>query len=226
MIVTIDGPAGSGKSAAAYRLATRLGWPFLDTGAMYRAVALDALEKGVLHDPAGMAARAREMNLDFHWDHQPPAIWIDDRDITDEIRRPRVTEVTYLAADNPDVRAELVRRQRAIAERLRTLVSEGRDQGSIVFPNAEFKFYLDADSTERAHRRIVQMRAKGLEVDENEIRAAINLRDYRDRVRQVGPLMRPSDSRLIDTTTLTLDEVVDLMAKTVEAARHNAPASA
>src|SRR5277367_2465360 len=151
MIVTIDGPAGSGKSAAAYRLASRLGLPFLDTGAMYRAVALDALEKGLLSDAAAMAARARELRLEFDWERRPPAVLLEGREVTEEIRRPRVTEVTYLAADNGEIRAELVRRQREIAHGMVSLVTEGRDQGSIVFPEAQFKFYLDADAGERAH---------------------------------------------------------------------------
>ena len=215
MIITIDGPAGSGKSAAALLLAGRLHVPFLDTGAMYRAVALDALENGLLAAPASMEARARALDLNFDWTLSPPPILLNGRNVSEQIRLPRVTEIIYLAADNPAIRAELVRRQRALGQQLGSLVTEGRDQGSIVFPQADFKFYLDATPRERARRRIAQMTAKGIVFNPDEVLAAIELRDRRDRSRNVGPLLRPADSILLDTTAMTLEEVVTAMQQRI-----------
>jgi len=214
VIVNIDGPAGSGKSAAALLLAQRLGIPHLDTGAMYRAVALDALQNNLLKDPDAMAARARHINLRFDWSQSPAPILLDGRNVSDLIRQPQITEITYLAADNPWVREEMVRQQRLIGQQAQShggLVTEGRDQGTIVFPHAEFKFYLDAEPEERARRRIAQLAAKGIAADTGEILGQILQRDRRDQTRTVGPLARSKDARTIDTTDLTLEQVVDKM---------------
>jgi cytidylate kinase len=211
VIITIDGPAGSGKSAAASELAKHLAIPFLDTGAMYRAIALDAMESNLLNNPAAMEARVSDVVLDFNWTRQPPLILLNGRDVSHQIRLPAVTAVTYLAADNPVIRQELVRRQREIGQSLGSFVTEGRDQGSIVFPDADFKFYLDASAEQRAGRRIAQLTAKGIQFDPAAVLGDIQLRDERDRSRNVGPLMRPPDSKLIDTTHLTLDQVVQTL---------------
>ncbi len=211
MIITIDGPAGSGKSAAALLLAQRLGIPFLDTGAMYRAVALDAMENQLLALPSAMEARVHAVDLSFDWSRQPPPILLNGRNVSEQIRLPSVTEIIYLAADNPAIRDELVRRQRDIGRQLGALVAEGRDQGSIVFPHAGFKFYVDAQPEERARRRIAQMTAKGIQFEPNDVLQAILARDQRDRSRNVGPLMRPQDSILLDTTHMALKEVVTAM---------------
>lgn len=224
MIITIDGPAGSGKSAAAMLLAQRLGIPHLDTGAMYRAVALDALERNLLSDPDAIAARARHITLAFDWTRTPAAILLNGRDVSDLIRQPKVTEITYLAADNPWVREELVRQQRTIGQQADCpvdrggrggMVTEGRDQGSIVFPQAPFKFYLDARPEERARRRIAQLKAKGIDAEGDEILQQIVQRDMRDQSRAVGPLARPRDAITIDTTDLTLEQVVERMVDLV-----------
>jgi cytidylate kinase len=211
VIVTIDGPAGSGKSAAALQLARKLGIPHLDTGAMYRAVALDALEEGILADPDRIAQRCRLLSLTFDFSRSPAPILLNGHDVSEQIRAPRVTEVTWVAADNPWVREELVRLQRQIGREQGSLVTEGRDQGTIVFPNADFKFYLNAHPEERARRRIAQLAAKGISAEQSDVLEQILQRDMRDQARAVGPLARPKDALDIDTTDLTLEETVDAM---------------
>jgi CMP/dCMP kinase len=229
MIITIDGPAGSGKSAAALQLAARLGLPHLDTGAMYRAVALDALEQNLLDLPDAMANRARLLALDFDWTKSPAEILLNGRNVEGAIRTPQVTEITWHAADNPWVREELVKRQRHIGETCRKraggLVTEGRDQGTIVFPSAEFKFYLDAHPEERARRRIAQLATKGIAADLDEVLQQIIQRDQRDQGRSVGPLVRPANAIVLDTTDLTLAQVVQKMFEIIQQKQPAAPAA-
>lgn len=198
-------------------LAQRLAAPHLDTGAMYRAVALDALERGILQDADAIGRRAREMRLEFDWSCSPASVLLDGRDISDAIREPRVTEVTYISADNVQVRHELVRRQREIGQRVPVLVTEGRDQGTLVFPEAPFKFYLDAKPEERARRRVAQLASKGIVANYEEILQQVVARDARDQARALGGLARAKDSIVIDTTPLTLAQVVATMYQMVRA---------
>ena len=216
MIITIDGPAGAGKSAVAQRLAQSLGFKHLDTGAMYRAVALAALEEGLDGDPDGLARRVGQIQVSFDWSSEPPRVRLDGRDVTDAIRTPRVTQATHLAASNPQVRAVLVEQQRRIAAAAGSLVTEGRDQGTVVFPTAEYKFYLDASLQERARRRAVQWRDQGRAVTLDSLATQLQQRDDRDRNRGVGSLTIPPGAIVIDTTPLTLQEVVELMRRTVQ----------
>jgi cytidylate kinase len=221
--VTIDGPAGSGKSAAALSLARRLHIPHLDTGAMYRAVALDALEQGILNDPDAIAQRCRQLTLTFDFARSPAPILLNGRDVSEQIRAPRVTEVTYAAADNPWVREELVRLQRQIGRQCGSLVTEGRDQGTIVFPHADFKFYLNAHPEERARRRIGQLAAKGISAELHDVLQQILQRDMRDQARAVGPLARPKDAIDLDTTDLTLEQTVDAIIRHIQQKPHAVP---
>ena len=220
MIITIDGPAGSGKSSVASILAQRLSLFHLDTGAMYRAVALDGLERGILADAAGLANRAREMRLAFDFRCEPARLIMDGRDVSEAIRTPAVTQVTYISADNPQVRSELVRQQQKIgteAEREKGgLVTEGRDQGTVVFPEADFKFYLDAKPEERARRRIAQLAEKGVRVDGADLLRQIIQRDAQDQARPVGALKVPDNAIILDTTDLTLDQVVEKMYEMIK----------
>jgi CMP/dCMP kinase len=204
------------------KLALQLGIPHLDTGAMYRAVALDALEQGIQSDPDRIAQRCRLISLDFDWSRSPAEILLNGRNVAEAIRQPRVTETTYVAADNPWVREELVRQQRAIGQKAGSLVTEGRDQGTIVFPNAQFKFYLNAHPEERARRRIAQLAAKGISAELHEVVQQIVQRDMRDQGRAVGPLARPEDAIEIDTTDLTLDQTVEQMIHHIQS---HAPAA-
>lgn len=204
MIVTIDGPAGAGKSSVARRVARRLGLRFLDTGAMYRAVALKAGRLG-LSDPAALVAMIRETRVSV----DPDRVTCDGEDVTRAIRRPEVTASVRAIADSPECREELVRMQRELA-RGGGLVTEGRDQGSVAFPDADHKFYLDAPVEERARRR-----HRELGGDLGEIRRAIERRDAEDRSRPVGPLVRPAGAVVIDTSGLTEEEVVARIAASV-----------
>lgn len=196
-IVTLDGPAGAGKSTVARLVAQRLGLRFLDTGAMYRAVAWKARKLG-LSDPAAIAPMIRGTRLSI----EPDRVTCDGEDVTAAIRDPGITAAVKPIADSPECRAELVRMQQEIG-RDGGLVTEGRDQGSVVFPDAEFKFYLDATLDVRATRR---HREQGGEF--HAVRGSIEKRDAEDRSRKAGPLVRPAGAVLVDTSGLTVEEVV------------------
>lgn len=217
-VVTIDGPAGSGKSSVAQRLAKRLGWQVLDTGAMYRATGLLALRRGI--DPADgeqVAAAVRRAEIAFDWSADPPRILLDGEPVDEAIRTPETTEAASQVAAAPAVRAILVEAQRRIAAGHPRLISEGRDQGSVVFPDAVVRFFLDAPVEERAHRRALQLAASGVSADEGEIRRAIRERDELDRTRRVGPLVQPEAAIVVDTAACSLDEVVDRLESAVRA---------
>jgi len=222
VIITIDGPAGSGKSAAALALARQLHLPHLDTGAMYRAVALDALQQGLLSDPDAMVKRVDSISISFDWSQDPAPIQLNGTDVSEPIRSPKITEITFLAADNPGIRTKLVRLQREIgvsAQIRGGLVTEGRDQGTIVFPDAACKFYLDAKPEIRAGRRVAQLAEKGMIVDAGEALAQLLQRDLRDSSRSVGPLAKSADAHVIDTTDMTLEQVIDEMGRIVRAVK-------
>ena len=213
MIVTIDGPAGSGKSTAARRLAERLGFEFLDTGAMYRAVALRSLTLGADVDDA---ERVAEIAHSIQLDVLGPIVRADGCDVTAAIRTPDVTGAASRVAAIPDVRAAMVRLQRKAADG-RHVVSEGRDQGTVVFPNAECKFYLTADPNERARRRRLELAEQGEDIAFEELLSQILERDTRDETREVAPLRPADDAVRIDTSHLSLDETVQRMEAVVRA---------
>ncbi len=211
MIVTIDGPAGAGKSSAARALAQRLGFEFLDTGAMYRAVALAALRAGLdLHDQEGLSRLLGTLVLEM----PPGRVRLNGEDVTTAIRTREVTTATGPVADSPVVRRHLVGLQRAIAAG-RNFVCEGRDQGTVVFPDAACKFFLKADPVERARRRQRDMAARGEAVDFDAVLAAQEERDRRDAARDLAPMVPAPDAILLDSTHLELVQVVDLMESEV-----------
>ncbi len=213
MIVTIDGPAGSGKSSTARNLAKRLAFRFLDTGAMYRAIAWACLEQDVdPNDQAAVVATARRTRIEFDGDR----VLVNGDEVSAAIRQESVTQASSVVAMHPDVRDELTRQQRVVAEGM-NIVTEGRDQGSVVFPDAECKFFLTADPMERARRRHRELHDKNDDASLDEILEQIKERDRRDENRVVSPLVIPSDAVRIDTSHLQPTEVLDQLEQTVRA---------
>ena len=212
MIITIDGPAGAGKSSAARTLAQRLGFEFLDTGAMYRAVALAALRAGVnLRDEPALAMLVASLQLEM-----PPGarVLLNGEDVTPLIRTREVTAATGAVADSPAVRRRLAQMQRAIAQG-RNMVCEGRDQGTIVFPDAVCKFFLIADPSERAQRRQLEMEARGERVELEQLLREQEVRDQRDAARDLAPMKPAADAVILDSTQLSPEQVVETMAAEV-----------
>jgi CMP/dCMP kinase len=211
MIITIDGPAGAGKSTVAKALARRLGFRFLDTGAMYRAVALAGKRRGLDWDvPEDLAKLARFVDLQARGEK----IFLDGEDVTEAVRSSEITAVTRYAADNPAVRAHLVELQRALAGN-DNVVTEGRDQGTVAFPDAECKIFLTASPEERARRRLGDLESQGEPVTLAQVLAAQERRDREDASRAVGPLTRAPDAVEVYTDGLALDDVVDKLESLV-----------
>jgi CMP/dCMP kinase len=213
MIVTIDGPAGAGKSSVAKALARRLGFRFLDTGAMYRAVVLAAVRRrATWEEDAELAALAESLSLEMTDD----AVLLDGEDVSAEIRTPEIAAQIHYVADNAAVRRHLVECQRRIVGE-RDFVTEGRDQGTVAFPHAECKIFLTATPEERAARRVRELAARGEPAELADVLAAQNARDRRDATRPVGRLVRAEDAELVLTDGLTQDQVVDLLEGLVRA---------
>jgi cytidylate kinase len=212
LVVTIDGPAGTGKSSVARSLANSLGLEFLDTGAMYRAAAALALEHGVAHtDHAAIVALAAGADIRFDWTTDPPTLLCNGQSMMGRIRSPEVTAVVSPISGIPELRHIMVGLQRRIADAHPRLVTEGRDQGSVVFPHAEIKFYLFASPDVRARRRAEQLRSAGQTADVDRLRAEIIERDRSDSTRRDGPLTCPPDAIRIDTSDLSFEEVVETL---------------
>jgi cytidylate kinase len=212
-VVAIDGPAGAGKSTVARRVAERLGYAFLDTGAMYRAATWRAITAGInLDDPVAAAESTRAMRLELNDREGGLQVLVDGQDVSEAIRSPEVTRVTYKLDENPEVRAHLVTLQRAFAAK-RPTVAEGRDMGTVVFPSAKCKIFLDASIEERTRRRAAELQAKGIEVDMDLLCEEIRVRDEKARTRAAAPLRRAGDAILVDTTDLTIDEVVEKIVR-------------
>ena len=220
MRITIDGPAGSGKSTVARRLAQALGIAFLDTGATYRAVTLKALREGVdMLNEQVVTELARRANIQLIPEASGSRVLLDGQDVTREIRSPQVTDNVHYVARCGAARQVLVELQRRLGEALGHFVTEGRDQGSVVFPSVPVKFYLDASAEVRARRRHEELLAAGETVCYDDILSAIVQRDQRDQSRRVAPLVKPTGAIVIDTSDKTIDEVTQAMLRCVEAGR-------
>lgn len=213
MIVTIDGPAGAGKSSAARALAVRLEFQFLDTGAMYRAVTWYCLDRGIdLHDQEAVVEIARRIDLRLEADR----VFVEGREVTREIRSTAVTHESRYVAGNTLVRQHLVALQRQLAAG-KNIVTEGRDQGTVAFPDAQCKFFLTANPETRARRRQRDLAAHGEHVPLTEILAQQNNRDARDAQRKVGALKPAVDAVMIDTSDIELEETVSQLERLVRA---------
>ena len=211
MIVTIDGPAGAGKSTVAKRLARRLEFEFLDTGAMYRVITLAAMVDGIpWTDIAGLAQLARACRFEL----QDSRMLLNGNDVSEAIRAPEITQLICNVADPTEVRAALVDRQRDWVAK-RDVVTEGRDQGTVAFPDAECKIFLVASPEERAQRRFRELRAKGMDLTYEDVLAMQLDRDQRDERRPVGALRKADDAIEFSTDSLDLDQVVDQLESIV-----------
>jgi len=216
LVVAIDGPSGAGKSTAGRAVAERLGYVFLDTGAMYRALALAALREGIpLDDAAAVAALAGRVRLDL----QPGgAVILDGQDVTSALRTQEVGAAASRVSVHPSVRRHMVARQREMGQ-AGGVVMDGRDIGTAVFPDADVKFYVDAHPRQRAMRRHEELAQRGLPSDLDTIEREIRERDHADSTRAESPLTRAADAIHLDTTELGLEEVVRRMLAAVEALR-------
>lgn len=213
MIVTLDGPAGAGKSSAARAVAARLGWCYLDTGAMYRSITLMALDQGIpLEDSPRVAELVERTVIEF----RDGRVLADGRDVSVEIRTERITQATRAVADAADVRAAMKRVQRRMAEGF-DVVTEGRDQGSEVFPDAEVKVFLTASAEERARRRVQEEFDRGRQASLADVQAAQTRRDEGDRTRPVGAMRPADDAVLLETDGLSREEVVNRIVALIEA---------
>ena len=208
VIITVDGPSGAGKGTLCYALAEKLGFDFLDSGAIYRITALDALKKQVnLENEDAVAEVGRNLNVQFVPDNGEVNVILDGENVGDQIRTAEAGQNASKVAAFPKVREALLQRQRNFACE-KGLVADGRDMGTIVFPEAQIKLLLDASAEERAKRRVKQLQLKGFNANFEQILGEIKERDYRDRNRAVAPLVPAKDALVLDSTHLSIDEVI------------------
>jgi CMP/dCMP kinase len=215
VIVAIDGPAGAGKSTIARRVAEKLGFVYINTGSIYRAVALWAIRLGVdLHDMHRLEQLAKEAKIELVANNG--RVTLNSEDVTEAIRDPRVSEAASKVSAVPGVRRALLALQRAMAEQ-NSVVMEGRDIGSIVFPHAQVKIFLDADPQERARRRALELQEKEQDTGFEAVSGELKARDERDRRRSESPLVQAPDAELVDTTGLSLEQVEQTVLRLVRA---------
>lgn len=220
-IITIDGPSGSGKSTISRQVAAKLGYTYLDTGAMYRAVGFKAMQLGVeLDSSKGLEKILENIDLVLAPGNGDTRVILDQEDISDAIRTAEMGPVASKVSAQAVVRKKLTQMQREMGEKGRVVV-EGRDTGTVVFPGARFKFYLDAQPEERARRRCLQLQERGEQADEAAILSQLLLRDKDDASRALAPLQAAGDATIIDSSTMTIDDVVNFMLNRVTGERED-----
>ena len=215
--IAMDGPAGSGKSTVARRIAERLGLLYLDSGAMYRAVTLLAIADGLAADSPKLIEQVKACHIEFR--DNGKTILLNAEDVSVQIRTPAVNRLVADVAKIPEIRHEIVRHQQRIGAE-GGIIAEGRDLTTIVFPNADFKFYLDASVTERAKRRLADLQAQNVETTLADVEAEISARDEKDTTREHSPLRAADDAIIVDTTDKTIGEVVDFIIAQVSESKH------
>ena len=214
-VITVDGPAGAGKSTVSRAVAAKLGWSYVDTGAMYRSITLKAHRNGIASDETdAIIDLAKNSQVKLIYDNAVLTVFLDGEDVSDDIRLPEISTKTSDVAKIPEVREILVEWQRQMSHE-NNIVVEGRDAGTVVFPNADYKFYLDADVNERTRRRLEDLKRAGKEIDEEELKKAIEARDHNDSTRKASPLKKAEDAIVIDGTHLTIDQTADEIIKIV-----------
>ena len=211
MVIAIDGPAGAGKGTIAHLVADKLNLVYIDTGAMYRCVALEAIRENIVNDSEKIIEMSKNITISFD---ENGKTYLNGEDVSDEIRSKEVTSIVSPVSGIIPVREEMVNAQRKLAEGL-NVIMEGRDITTVVFPNADFKFYLDASVEERTNRRVKQNEEKGIFSDYEEIKKSIEERDYNDMHKEVGALKRTDEQIYIDSTNMSIEEVVDFIIKRV-----------
>ena len=218
MIITIDGPVAAGKTSTARQLATRISFTILDTGAIYRSVALLASRSYLdWHDEGAMVRVARELEIRFNLEGEVNRVLIDDRDVTEDIRRPPISRGASIVSALPGVRRALLDLQRDFAARS-DVIAEGRDIGTVVFPDAEVKFFLTASPEVRAQRRYQELKRTGIDIELESVLGELKERDLRDSSRAVAPLVPAPDAILIDSSTMSLDQVQATISRSLPAA--------
>jgi len=216
LIIAIDGPSGAGKSSVTKALADRLGYTHIDTGAMFRVVALFALRRGVTpSDADALASICDGLIIDFTFSDGVCRVLVNGEDVSSAIRSPEISLLTSTVAAVPAVRNHLLSQQRRMGER-GGIVLEGRDIGTVVFPDADIKFYLTASAEERGKRRFAELKAKGVDVTLEQTVAEVIQRDDQDMTREYAPLRRAEDAVEIDSTNISLDEVISLMEEHIQ----------
>jgi len=215
LIIAIDGPAGSGKSTSAKLVAQKLGYLYIDTGAMYRAITLLALRKNIIGNSKAVVDLAEKTNIELEFMDGKTKVIVDGEDISEEIRSHKVNHNVSQISKIEGVRKVLVRKQQAMGKEDRGVVMEGRDIGTVVFPNAHVKIFLTATIEQRAMRRAKEYKEKGISVNLNEIKKNIEERDKIDSTRAIGPLVKAPDAHIVDTSEVTIEEQVDLILEKV-----------
>ncbi len=216
-VIAIDGPAGSGKSTVAKEVAHRLGFLYIDTGAMYRALTLKAINKGLdFSDNEALVELSKNTDIELKESGDSLKVYLDKKDVSHKIRSMEVTTKVKLLASLKDVRENMLKLQRKLGSLSSGAVLEGRDIGTVVFPDAAYKFYLDASFEKRVERRFRELKEKGFSVSPEEIEADVRNRDASDMTREVAPLKKAEDAKVIDTTNMTVEEVAGKILEIVK----------